>query len=241
MSSKTPIILIPTPIQHGNLRYSMSKNYVYSLIAAGAAPFLMPVALGNDAIRYFYEMCDGILLAGGSDCDPQLFGEPKHDKTAGIDDDRDRAEILLTQWAVTDDKAVFGICRGMQMMNVAMGGTLIQDIPSQWSTNLVHSAYAINPDPPRDGVSHAAQFAAGSRIAQIIGAPEAGVNSFHHQSVKRMADGFVPTSTSPDGIIESFEMPNKRFSLGVQWHPEDMAAGRDDMMNLFRAFVDSAR
>lgn len=241
MSSKTPIILIPTPIQHGKLRYSMSKNYVHSLIAAGAAPFLMPVALGNDAIRHFYEMCDGILLAGGSDCDPQLFGEPKHDKTAGIDDDRDRAEILLTQWAVADDKAVFGICRGMQMMNVAMGGTLIQDIPSQWPTNLVHSAYAINPDPPRDGVSHAAQFAAGSRIAQIIGVPEAGVNSFHHQSVKRMADGFVPTSTSPDGIIESFEMPNKRFSLGVQWHPEDMAAGRDDMMNLFRAFVDFAR
>jgi putative glutamine amidotransferase len=219
----------------------MAKTYINSVVAAGGTPLLVPVIIDNNELRRIYDLCDGVLLAGGSDCDPKIFGEDKHEKTKGIDLDRDRAEIILTQWANEDNKALFGICRGMQMMNVALGGSLIQDIPSQWQTNLVHQVYDVNPDPNRAEPAHATTFANGSRISHIVGIKQIMVNSFHHQAVKRAADGFVITSYSPDGIVESFEKPDKRFSLGVQWHPEDMASERNDMMNLFRAFVAATR
>jgi len=238
-SQQPPLIMIPVPVQHGDLRYSMGKYYIHALIKAGATPLLVPVSLNDAEQRRLYDLCDGVLLTGGADCDPKRFGESKHEKTDGIDPARDHAEILLTQWAVAEDKPIFGICRGVQMMNVALGGSLIQDIPSQVQTQQEHRVGVLNM--PREKSLHTTAIDANSRIASIIKNSEVGVNSFHHQALKKVAPGLVVTSRSNDGIIESVEMPNKQFVLGVQWHPEDMADLRDDMQALFDEFVKTCK
>ncbi len=233
-----PLILIPTPIQDEKKRaFSMGRNYVRSLIDAGAVPLLAPVTLNERDLRAMYELAGGVMLAGGADVDPALFGEARHEKTAGIDPDRDRAEFLLARWAVADDKPLFGICRGIQSLNVAFGGSLIQDIPSQWPTTLRHNGHYDGAT--REQVLHTVRPAPGSRVAQMLAASEAGVNSFHHQAVRQVAQGFVVTSRAGDGIIESIELPDRRFVVGVQWHPEEMSESRADMMRLFVAFVNA--
>ena len=234
-----PRILIPIPIQDAERRrYTLGKNYVHSLIAAGGVPLLIPTALDDVTTYELFRAADGVMLTGGDDVDPALFGEDKHEKTGGIDPDRDRVEMALTRWAIAENKPLLGICRGVQVMNVSLGGSLIQDIPSQSPSELTHPGHWYSA--PRDQVLHTVRCDAGSHIAALLGA-EVGVNSFHHQSIRRVATGFVATAYASDGIVEAIEAPDQRFCVGVQWHPEEMAAGRADMQNLFRMLVDVAR
>jgi putative glutamine amidotransferase len=236
-----PLILIPTPVQDPEMRrFAMGKNYIRSLIECGAAPLMLPTALDLQSLREIYDRADGVLFAGGSDIDPLYFGEEKHPETYGIDAERDRAEVALTQWAMQDDKPAFSICRGIQVVNVALGGSLIQDIPSQWQRpiTLEHRGHKIGA--ARDQVLHEVCVEPNCKLASIIGAGDIGTNSFHHQAVERVADGFVITSRAADGIIESLEAPDKRWFIGVQWHPEEMAEGRPDMMALFQSFVNAS-
>jgi putative glutamine amidotransferase len=244
-NSSTPRVLIPTPIQDNERRrFSMGKNYILSLIACGAIPIMLPTDLDEGAWRAMYREADGVMLTGGDDVDPAAFGEGKHEKTDGVDAVRDRIEFLLSRWAVEDDKPLFAICRGIQAMNVGLGGALIQDLPSQWGDKVHHNG---NYDGlKRHEVAHTVCIEPGSRISQIMTSGDVGVNSFHHQAIKRVAGGLIVTSRAPDGIIESVEMPDKRFYIGVQWHPEEMALGRDDadqirMMRLFASFVDACK
>jgi putative glutamine amidotransferase len=238
-SMNKPFILIPTPVQDEQQRsFCMGRRYVESLIAAGGAPVMAPVTLDEREMRALYDQCAGVLLAGGGDVDPLEFHEPLHEKTGRIDHDRDRAEFVVTRWAMADDKPLFGICRGIQALNVALGGTLVQDIPSQWQSDLRHNGHYEGAR--RDEVLHTVQVEPGSRVLRILGQPEVGVNSFHHQAVKRVAEGFVITARSPDGIIEAMECPAKRFAVGVQWHPEEMSATRQDMLALFIALVQAS-
>ncbi|MCL4504729.1 MAG: gamma-glutamyl-gamma-aminobutyrate hydrolase family protein [Chloroflexi bacterium] len=231
-----PLILIPTPVQGEQHRsFSMGKGYIESLIAAGGVPLLVPVTVDELELRALYESASGVLLAGGGDVDPAEYGEEKHEKTGNIDRDRDHAEFLISRWAVADDKPIFGICRGIQSLNAALGGTLVQDIPSQWSTALRHNGHYDNA--ARDEVLHEVSIESGSRIEAIMENRTVGVNSFHHQAVERPADGFVITSRATDGVIEGMEMPGKRFVVSVQWHPEEMSRIRADMLNLFVKFV----
>jgi putative glutamine amidotransferase len=233
-----PRILIPTPIQDKDkLRFTMRATYVNSVIAAGGVPLCVPTALDEQSLRAIYDTCQGVLLTGGDDVDPATFGEPKHEKTGGIDLQRDAAEFLLTRWAVEDDKPTFAICRGIQAMNVALGGSLIQDIPSQWKNAQNHDGNYYGPS--RDDIHHTVCVEPGTKLAEMLGAGDVGTNSFHHQALKRVADGLMVTARSKDGVIEAVEMPNKRFLVGVQWHPEEMAATRENMMQLFRHFVAS--
>ena len=236
-----PLILIPTPVQDPEMRrFTMGKNYIRSLIECGALPVMLPVSLDLQSMHEMYEQAGGVLFIGGSDIDPMYFGEEKHPETYGIDAERDRAEVALAQWAMQDDKPAFSICRGIQVVNAALGGTLIQDIPSQWQSALAleHRGHKIGA--ARDQVLHEVCVEPGSKLAAIIGAGEVGTNSFHHQAVGRVADGLVVTSRAPDGIIESVEAPDRRWFVGVQWHPEDMTAGCPDMMALFQSFVDAS-
>jgi putative glutamine amidotransferase len=234
-----PKILIPIPIQDsGNRRYTLGKNYVLSVIEAGGVPILLPTSVDSGALRETYLDVDGILLTGGDDVDPAFFDEEKHPTTDGIDIERDEVEMQLTRWAVEDDKPLFGICRGIQVMNVALGGTLIQDIPSQVTTQLTHAGHYEGAR--RDEVLHNVCCDPNTKLANVVGYGEIGVNSFHHQAVKRVADDLVVTARSSDDIIEAFEMPNKRLILGVQWHPEEMSFGRPDMMRLFKTLVDAS-
>jgi len=200
----------------------------------------LPTTLDLQSIHEMYEQADGVLLSGGSDIDPTLFGEERHPETYGIDAERDQVEVALTQWAMQDDKPAFFICRGIQVQNVALGGTLIQDIPTQWKANnlLEHRGHKIGA--ARDQVLHEICVEPNCRLASIIGAGNVGTNSFHHQALDRTGDGLIITSRAPDGIIESVEAPAKHWFVGVQWHPEEMTAGRADMMALFQSFVDAS-
>ncbi len=236
-----PIILIPTPVQDPEMRrFAMGKNYIRSLIECGAMPVMLPTGLDLQSVREMYGQADGVMLTGGSDIDPAHFGEEKHPETYGIDAERDHVEIALTRWAMQDDKPAFSICRGIQVVNVALGGTLIQDIPTQWEAAhvLEHRGHKIGA--ARDQVLHEVCVEPNCMLASIIGAGNVGTNSFHHQALGRAGDGLVITSRAPDGIIESVEAPDKRWFVGVQWHPEEMTAGRADMMALFQSFVDAS-
>ena len=246
MTSKShakPLILVPVPIQdEEKRRFTLGRNYVRSINDAGGVPVMVPVTIDAESLRSLYDSADGVMLTGGADLDPAVFGEEPHPLTKGVDADRESAETLLARWAVDDDKPVLGICRGVQQLNVALGGSLIQDIPSQQPSTLEHSAGKLSP--ARDYVAHTICVEPHSRLAEALGLGEAGgevgVNSFHHQALKRVSDRLQITSRATDGIIESVEMPDRRFVVGVQWHPEEMSAGRADMMRLFVSFVTAA-
>jgi len=243
MASK-PVILIPIPIQDADKRrFLMGRNYVRSVIDAGGVPVMAPVTLDAASLRALYESAAGVLLTGGADLDPVTWGEERIPETRGVDHDREAAETLLTQWAIADDKALLGICRGVQQLNVALGGSLIQDIPLQRpASRLQHQGDKLSPD--RDHVAHTICVEPHTRLGGALGLPkggEVGVNSFHHQALKQVAEGLQVTSRADDGIIESVEMPDRRFIVGVQWHPEEMSAGRADMQALFNTFVSAAQ
>jgi putative glutamine amidotransferase len=187
-----------------------------------------------DTRRQLYERLDGILLSGGEDVNPVYYGASPHPALGKVDDGRDRAEFQLAQWAVEEDRPLFCICRGHQVLNVALGGTLIQDIPSQVQTAIQHDVL------PRDGMVHDVEIDPKSRLAAILGVTQVQVNSLHHQAIETPAPAACVTGYAPDGIIEAAELPDKKFVLSVQWHPEDLFRQHEVMRRLFRAFVAAA-
>lgn len=214
-------------------------HYAQAIEKAGGMPVLIPTRLQDDTLRGIYERLDAVLLPGGGDINPDTYKATlRHETLAEIDDNRDRMEISLTRWAADDDRPVLGICRGIQMMNVALGGTLIQDIPSTVVNALQHD---IPRNTPRSTLLHEVQIDASSRLGRILGKPQLAVNSIHHQAVETLAPGMVITAHAPDGVVEAIEWPEKHFFLAVQWHPEDLVGSESDMMPLFEAFVTAAR
>lgn len=208
-----------------------------AVAAAGGLPVYVPPGLRPDLLRDLYARLDGLLLPGGPDVDPVIYGQPRHPLTREIDDPRDELELTLARWAVDDDLPVFGICRGHQVLNVALGGTLVQDIPSQVETTLTHD---LPPGLPRSTRLHDVTIDEASRLARILGVTHASVNSLHHQSVQQAAPGARVTATAPDGVVEAIEVPGKQFALSVQWHPEDLYTGDEAMARLFESFVEAA-
>jgi putative glutamine amidotransferase len=204
---------------------------------AGGLPIMIPSLLDDDTLRGIYERVDAVLLPGGGDVEPSRYGAVAHPATYNIDLDRDRAEILLARWAAEGDRPLFGICRGHQVINVAFGGTLIQDIPSEIETVITHdSPNAL----PRHHRAHEVNIDAASRLAGILGRTTVAVNSLHHQSVQQPAPAANVIAYSPDGIVEALEFPDRRFALSVQWHPEDLVDD-ETAQRLFKAFVNAAR
>lgn len=206
--------------------------------AAGGLPVLIPVSVNADTLRALYERVDAILLPGGRDINPQRYQAAPLPTTHTPDDARDEAEITLAHWAIADDRPLLGICRGHQLLNVALGGTLIQDVATETATTITHDTPR---DIPRNFVAHEATINPDSRLARILGVVKIGVNSLHHQAVKAAAPGAYITAYAPDGIIEGLELPDRRFALSIQWHPEDMYQCDKSAQNLFTAFVDAAR
>ncbi len=224
---------------NSGLLYSRAYQPIIRAVErAGGLPLLIPTGLSESTLRALYDRLDGVLLPGGPDIDPAYYGEEAH-PTVRIDAARDALEVPLVRWAAQDDLPLFGICRGHQVINVALGGSLIQDIPSQVPTTVL--AHDIPDKQPRDRTTHDVAIQPDSRLATIMGTTKIGVNSLHHQAVERAAPGMVVTAVSPDGLVEATELPGRRFALSVQWHPEDLYENDETMLRLFKEFVDAAR
>lgn len=210
---------------------------VQSIERAGGVPVAIPTGLDEDTLRALYTRLDGILLPGGGDVDPKYYGETPHPKLGKIDAARDTLELALVRWAVHDNVPLFGICRGHQVLNVALGGTLVQDIPSERPASLLHD----QPDElPRNRRSHNVDVNDISRLGSVIGDHHPQVNSLHHQAVANLGSGIRVTAYSPDGVVEGLEIDELDFALSVQWHPEDLAGEDEAMLRLFGSFIDAA-
>ena len=214
---------------------SRVDDYVESVKRAGGQPVVLK---NSDDPATVVRGLDGLLLTGGLDVDPSLYGEAAHETTQTAPE-RDHFEIPLSKVAIDRDLPVFAICRGVQVLNVAAGGSLVQDIPSALTSDLNHAI-----DIPKDHVAHPVKITAGTRLANALGATAdletCGVNSRHHQSVGRVAPAFVVSAVSPDGVVEAIERPDRAFCVGVQWHPENFWT-TGEFQPLFTAFIDAAR
>ncbi len=218
-------------------RFSVRHEYPRAVAAAGGVCFGLAPGAAGDAEEILSNL-DGLMLTGGSDVDPTLFGAERHPavKEDEVFRDRDLFEIALCRSAVRRDLPLLAICRGVQVLNVALGGTLIQDIPSMVPGHPDHDAGG-----ERHGHAHEVSLESGTRLFEILGRRAVvRVNSFHHQAVDRPGVGLVVSARSTrDGIIEGVERPDRRFLIGVQWHPEGFFGHGDDFAGLFSAFVEA--
>lgn len=216
---------------------AISDGYLSGLLETGAVPIVLPTTSDPAHIRRIVNACDGFLIPGGQDIDPARYGCQREAHTHRSARARDEMEQALVKAVVEADKPILGICRGMQSINVALGGTLCQDI------HVTHpeSRIAHVQGRPFDTPAHMVEIEEGSMLAEYVGATRLGVNTIHHQSVDKLGEGLMVNAVSPDdGIIEGFEMPGKRFVIGVQWHPEYMWRERPHSKRLFRAFVEAS-
>ena len=241
--SSTPIIglttrkdLTPT----GLPVVMVQQAYVHAIIQAGGAPLLIPSDLPNAGWRELRQRLDGILFTGGGDIAVEHFNAAPHPKVDGVDEARDALELDLVRCAAQDGTPFLGICRGLQVANVALGGTLYTDIHDQAVDALNHSYENANPLKERTELIHAVRVEAGSRVKGILGASLLQVNSLHHQGVKDLAPGLAAVAFAPDGMIEAIELPGHPFGIAVQWHPEWLT-DQEATRRLFKAFVDAAR
>jgi putative glutamine amidotransferase len=216
---------------------SCSKNddYVESVRRAGAEPVLLDWRVLPSAADALASI-DGVVMTGGPDVDPTEYGEQRDPSVVSIADPiRDRFELELAREAVKKDKAILAICRGMQVLNVALGGRLIQDIPRHLPDALPHQV-----GEPKNAIAHVVNLVPGSTVAKVLRDPEARVNSRHHQAVKTLGAGLVVTATAPDGVVEAVEKPDARFCVGVEWHPENFVQ-TGEFLPLFEALVRASR
>lgn len=216
----------------------LRKTYIDAVASAGGAPLLIPLVGDEDALRAVYEQIDGLLLSGGGDVDPRIYGEEPIPELGAVDPLRDRVELLLARWAAADGKPVLGICRGVQVINVALGGSLFQDIPAQIGGELAHNGSAAAQNWAH--MAHDLRIAPESQLAELFGTTSLPTNSLHHQSIKAVAPGLRPVAWAPDGVVEALEGEGGAFLIGVQCHPEALQAEADPRWRaLFERFVAS--
>ena len=220
----------------GTPRVHLNTAYLHALQAAGGIPVLLPPFLEQSALDALLENLDGVMLTGGGDVDPSRYGEKPHPQAVGISAPRDTLEAQVTLWALANRKPLFAICRGMQVLNVVLGGSLFQHIPEHFGDAIAHSQ--TDAGFRRDEQTHSVDVRGGSLLANLIGAGSVGVNSMHHQAIRRAGNHLLVSARAPDGVIEAVEAPSLApFVVGVQWHPEELAAAHESAANLFRAFV----
>ena len=213
--------------------YALRENYCAAVVRAGGLPLLLPHEV--EQADAYLGIIDGLVVTGGGfDIDPAIFGAGTRHPTVKTKHRRTQFELAATRRALSADKPVLGICGGQQLLNVALGGTLIQHIPDEVPGALAHK----QPNPSNEP-GHLVRFTEGTRLRGIAGCGEAPVNSAHHQAVKAPAPGLLVDATAPDGIVEGIEDPRRRFCIGVQWHPEYAISEAD--VRLFAAFIEAAR
>jgi putative glutamine amidotransferase len=235
---KKPTIGITAP--PGKLEDLLKKSYMQAYIAAveaaGGSARLLPTSLVSSPADEIMADLDGLLLSGGGDVDPARYGSDSHPSLEHVSNDRDELELRLFAHAIDHGIPIFGICRGCQMINVALGGTLFTDLPDQLGLAINHSS----PDSfPKDHLMHTVCLESEFFISKQTRRPSVRVNSRHHQGIKNLADGLEVMAFSPDGLVEAVRVKNHPFGYAVQWHPENL--GNDPRAKeLFAALVRSA-
>jgi len=231
-----PLIGLTVALDYERNRSVLSLDYWRAVERAGGIPVLLPTLESEELGKAVLERLDGILLTGGVDVDPWYYGQLPMRGLGSLSPERDWVEIALAREALERGVPLLAICRGIQVLNVAAGGTLYQDLATQVPDSLNHWQRA-----PRWHPTHPVRLSRGSRIRDIMGAEEVRVNTFHHQAIKDLAPGFTVTGRAPDGVIEAIEAAEHAFALGIQWHAEGMWEKDHTQLGPFRALVEAAR
>jgi putative glutamine amidotransferase len=235
-----PVIGLPCAVveRPGSLPpvYAANPPYVHAIEAAGGFPVLLPLWQEPESVLLLRGRLDGLLLMGGGDVDPERYGEARHPETQPPEGARDRVEVELLRQALDDDLPLLGICRGIQVLNVVQGGTLVQHIPAQLPGALNHEMTVGHEDR-----RHPIAIEPDSRFASIVGATRHDVNSYHHQAVGTLGRDVRVVARTEDGVVEAMELPGRTFALAVQFHPERMVGDDPAMRRLFEAFVEACR
>jgi putative glutamine amidotransferase len=228
-----PIIGVTTYHDWKEEKIRQNETYIRAIEKSGGVPIMLPVTDKEEVIDRFLETIDGLVISGGPDIGANFFNEEPHKDVGAISPLMDEFELSITRKAIKQKMPVFGICRGLQLLNVAMGGNLYQDIYSQYETDIQHRQIA-----PRPFTAHSIEIKKGSLLYNLYG-KKLRVNTFHHQALKDVADGLKVVATAPDGIIEAVEGTNDNFLVGVQWHPEGMWNSEYNYDELFDAFINA--
>jgi putative glutamine amidotransferase len=235
-----PLIGIPCHAliraETGRPIYAINRSYVHAVESGGGIPILVPMMNDLSTLTALLSRLDGLLLPGGIDLHPSRYGEEVHPLTEEADHELDEFEITLASWAFQQDIPVLGVCRGMQLINIVLGGTLFQDIDDQYPNSIAHS----HRDWPRTHLAHHIIIEPGSRMETILGTREVKVNSLHHQAIKDPGKGVCITGRAPDGIPELLEVTGYRFVMAAQSHPEEIYSIEPAFKRLFAAFVQAS-
>ena len=216
----------------------MVPGYMDGIRRAGAVPMILPLVCDQADLRQIKSMCSGYLFTGGHDVDPSLYGEEKTGLCGPACMERDRLEQNVFRMAWEDHKAVLGICRGLQLINVLMGGTLFQDLPSEFQGTCCIEHHM---KPPYSRVCHQVELVQGGPLCKLLGRNSMGVNSYHHQGIKKLAPGLKATAVAEDGLVEGIYAPDREYIQAVQWHPEFMSPGDADAGKIFRSFIEGSK
>jgi putative glutamine amidotransferase len=219
----------------------MGHSYVEELRKVGGVPWLIPLVPHDpDTLAAIFDRLDGVFVTGGVDVDPSRYGETKSPLCGTTDADRDAVEIALLKHALDRGLPVLAVCRGLQILNVACGGTLYQDVAAQVPAALKHDYFPTPAQPSRKYLAHDVAVKPGSRLGRILGEAVVPVNSMHHQAVKDLAPSLAATAHAPDGIVEALEGTGDQFLVAVQWHPEELTDTSPGMARLFTEFAAAA-
>ena len=214
--------------------YWMLPGYMKMLEAENAIPLMLPLTEEPGELDYFLETCGGFLLTGGHDVSPSVYQADKKPWCGQCCELRDKMESYILKKAVDLDKPVLGICRGIQFMNACMGGTLYQDLEQEYGSQVEHHM-----NPPYNRTAHQVTIHQGTPLYAVLQCEQLGVNSYHHQAVKKLAPDFAVMATSEDGLIEGIYMPSRKYIAGIQWHPEFSYETDENSRKLVKAFVDA--
>ena len=223
------------PSQSG--AYYMNRSYVVLLRQAGTLPINFPHATEPEDLGQLLDRVDGLLLTGGRDLDPAAYGEEPHASNDPANPERTASDLALARLAVERRYPILAVCLGLQTLNVAFGGSLWQDLPSQHPSDVTHR----RPLAEHARLAHTVEIVEGSLLHRAVGRTRLEVNSTHHQAVRNIGRGLVATAVAPDGVVEALELPDLPFCLGVQWHPESLAPDHPPHQALFDAFLAAVR
>lgn len=216
-------------------KYYLFSTYACAISAAGGIPIIIPFSDDVEALEKTVDLCDAILFSGGNDIDPSYYGEKIINGTVIIAEGRDSFEIKLFDIVKKTKKPIMAICRGMQLINVAMGGSLYQDLPAQYESNICHSQKE-----PKTEPSHSVNTVSGTPLHKLTECVRLTANSFHHQAVKRLGEGLIPMAYADDGIPEAYYGEGEQYLRAYQWHPERLYSKDKANLSLFKDFINAA-